>query len=161
MNGRPRITVDWGALRMFHENGEVEVPDITDDKPAGGVTQLMDALVDGGTITVPEPYRLSLINDDEADITGLIVTVEREGEGWPLVSDGWSDINNYLPLMEADDRQSYEVLEQLVSAVIGRADRCIAFLHHVNELRELAGDVALGNSEYDDLSAIAARITYP
>jgi hypothetical protein len=121
-----------------HVPREAYLPDITDDQAAGDVSQLIDLLIDGGTITVPEPYRISLLSDDGESITGLVLNVERVGSGWPFASDGWSDIDNYVPSMDetVEVRGSYAALESCVSAVIGRADRCISFLHRVHQLEE-------------------------
>jgi hypothetical protein len=147
---RPIITVDETALRVCFDAEEVHLPDLLDDKPAGDLTMLFDRLVEGGIVTVPEPYRISLINDDEVDITGLVVNVEVAGTGWPHISDGWSEIDNYLPRLDHEgDRQGWDELLNAIYAIIGRADRCIAFAHAV------ATAVADGD---DALSGAAATV---
>jgi hypothetical protein len=132
-NDRPRITIDEAKIRERFEGSE-ELPSILDDKPAGEFTTLVHSLIDDGLIVVPEPYRLSLLNDDEIDITGVIVNVEVAGTGWPYISDGWSDIDNYLPHREHGDTVKPTAVHELlegIHSIIGRADRCISFAHNV------------------------------
>jgi hypothetical protein len=99
---RARITMDEVELRARFNREDVTLPAIEGEKPAGELVELFDELVTANVIRVPDGYRLSVLNDDEVDITGIIVQVEALGEkpAWPLISDGWSDIDNYLPSME-------------------------------------------------------------
>jgi hypothetical protein len=110
--------------------GTISMPTIDDERPAGRVMEVIEALEQLGAIKAPEGYRLTLINDDETDITGLVINVHAEGTTWPAASDGWSEIDNYLPAL--DDEQDKEThFEEMVSMVLGRADRCLAFLQDV------------------------------
>jgi len=122
---------------------------MSDEQPASGVLELIDALIDAKAILGPDGYALRLINDDETDICGLIVEVEAVGTDWPYASDGWSEIDNYLPAAPGDYADD---LRTLVENILGRANRCVQFLARVKAALELVDDVALGNSEYDDLS---------
>jgi hypothetical protein len=164
MADRPRITVDEAKLRELFDAERIFLPNIGDEKPAGELSTLIDSLIgEHEAIKVPEGYRLSVLNDDEIDICGLIVEVEAVGNSWPLVTDGWSDIDNYLPVLDdqpaVDDADGqFDALSNAIHGVIGRADRCMAFIAMVRGALELVGDVALGNSEYDTLSEIAERL---
>lgn len=153
MNDRPRITYDEAKIRERYANEEGFFPSWMDEKPAGALTTLVDELVQDGLIAVPEDYRLSLLNDDEVDITGVIVQVEARF-GWPLISDGWSDLDNYVPRDDnrGEDFSEIDALLEAIAGIIGRADRCISFAHNVRRAIGLVQAVAVGNTEYSELA---------
>lgn len=139
-NDRPRISVDEAALRGAYDAANLAFPSVEDDKPAGDLMQMFDNLVDADIVKVPDGYRVSIINDDELDITGMVISVEVVGAGWPYISDGWSDIDNYLPTFERvkeDDYDEFAAIREAVHAVIGRADRCMAFAHNARQAMTL------------------------
>lgn len=172
MNDRPRITIDEVELRRRLDVareaagwehaagwGPIMLPTIdpeSDSKIASKFTELVDRFIAWDVIRVPKGYRLSILNDDEEDITGIIVSVEVVGAGWPYISDGWSDIDNYLPRREdiGDDVDNgvewdeFKALKDAIASVVGRADRCMAFAHNVRSAVELIDDVATGNTEF-------------
>jgi hypothetical protein len=81
------------------------------------------------------------------------------GGTWPSASDGWSDIDNYLPPSDLEvERAADAVLDEMVGAVLGRAERCLAFLQLTERAFALVGDVSIGNTEYARLSEIATEI---
>jgi hypothetical protein len=128
---RKRFT--WNA-RHAHDllrDETVHVPSINDDRPAAHVMETIDKLIELKAIGTPEGYTLALINDDEEDICGLVVNVSANGENWPAASDGWSDIKNYLPTDTEVEHAPAAVFDEMVGMVLGRADRCLAFLQKV------------------------------
>lgn len=149
---RSRITIDEDMLRRRFDAESVTLPAIDDEKPAGELMQLFDELVAANVIRVPEGYRVSIINDDEVDITGLIVQVEAVGDGWPLISDGWSDIDNYLARMGEGprDRANEAATCSKCLARTYRSESCVcedggdAEDFDVAYRREALGDEAFG-----------------
>jgi hypothetical protein len=111
---RKRFT--WNA-RHAHDllrDETVHVPSINDDRPAAHVMETIDKLIELKAIGTPEGYTLALINDDEEDICGLVVNVSANGENWPAASDGWSDINNYLPTDTEVEHAPAAVFDEMV-----------------------------------------------
>jgi hypothetical protein len=128
---RKRFT--WNA-RHGHDllrDETIRLPSIDDEKPAGRVMETIDKLIELKAIGTPEGYTLGVINDDELDITGLVIEVSADGENWPAACDGWSEIDNYLP--SDNDREQAEAfyLDEMVDAVLSRANRCVEFLQKV------------------------------
>lgn len=142
-----RIKLDERKLRALFDEQNWYLPAIDVESPAGDVVQIIDTLIDREVIVLPAGFRLSVLNDDGTDICGLIVNVEVTDGGWPYISDGWSDIDNYLPSVDdtpkPEDTAALEAAyREMVAMVLGRADRCIQFAQKVQRAFELADDVA-------------------
>src|SRR3954447_13982247 len=104
------FTYDARLAHRLLQAGKITVPSITDERPAGDIVELLDVLIApaaaqlgaglanlrvGAALVAPDGFCLNVINDDELDITGLIVNVTAVGRNWPAASDGWSEIDNY------------------------------------------------------------------
>lgn len=84
--------------------------DASEPGQANSVSLLVDELQARDAITAPAGLRVYLIDDDGIDNAGLVVGVapaHTEPAHWPIVIEGWSQLDNYLPTMEEAKREGF------------------------------------------------------
>lgn len=124
----PRFRIDDAQWSAFIASGDWHLPKLNDESPAGALTNIVDDLLYKGVIVRDERYALVLINDDEMDINGLVINVRAQDTSWPAISDGWSELDNYLPHDDEEPGDHAGALREAVDSIVNRANALVMFL---------------------------------